>query len=70
MEKNITFCAVVKTDFRDSEEVAQRCFIKEVFYKILQNSQKYTCVGVSILTKLHAEDLQIYSKKTPSRVLL
>ena len=35
-----------------------------MFLKILQNSQKSTCVSVSSLIKLHAWCLQIYQKVT------
>ena len=37
-----------------SEAVVQRCSLEEVFLKILQNSQKSTCVGVSFLIKFQA----------------
>ena len=37
-----------------SEAVSRRCSVKKVFLKILQNSQKNTCVRVSFLIKLQA----------------
>ena len=35
-----------------AEAVSQRCFVKKVFLKISQNSQKKTCDRVSFLIKL------------------
>ena len=36
----------------------QRCSIRKVFLKILQNSQENTCIGVSFLIKLQAYGLE------------
>ena len=36
----------------------RRCSIKQVFLKVLQNSQENTCVGVSFLIKLQFSGLQ------------
>ena len=38
---------------QDTEAVVQRCSVKTVILKILQNSQENTCVRVSLLIKLH-----------------
>ena len=37
-----------------TKAVAQRCFVKKVFFKISQNSQENTCARVSFLIKLQA----------------
>ena len=37
--------------------------LKKCVLKILQNQQENICTGVSILTKLQAEDLQLYLKE-------
>ena len=39
---------------RNTEAVAQKCSVKKVFLKILQNSQENTCARVSFLIKLQA----------------
>ena len=43
--------------FQFTEAAAQRCSVKKVFLKILQNSQENTCPSVSYLIKLLAEAL-------------
>ena len=35
-----------------TEAVVQRCFVKNVFLEMLQNSQENTCARVSFLIKL------------------
>ena len=40
-----------------TDEVAGRCSVKKVFWKIPQNSQENTRVGVSFLIKLQASGL-------------
>ena len=46
------------------EAVVQRCSVKKVFLKILQNSHEKTCARVSLLIKLQAE-VQLYQKRDP-----
>ena len=46
--------------------VVRRCSAKTVFSKILQNSQENTCVGVSLLKKLHHGGF--VKKDTPAQV--
>ena len=36
-----------KAELLDSEAVVERCFVKKLFIKILQNSQENTCARVS-----------------------
>ena len=48
--------------------VVQKCSLRKVFVKILQNSQENTCAGLSFLIKLQTEDLQFHQKGTPSQV--
>ena len=43
-----------------AEAIAWCCPVKKVFLNILQNSQKKTCVKVSLLINLQASDLQLY----------
>ena len=38
----------------NSETVAQRCSVKQVFKEMLQNSQENTCARVSFVIKLQA----------------
>ena len=42
--------------------------LKKCVLKILQNQQENICTGVSILTKLQAEDLQPHLKETLAQV--
>ena len=44
---------------KDSEAVAQRCSVKNVFLQISQNSQENTCPRVSFLIKLQASGIQL-----------
>ena len=46
---NVTPVPLFVTDFNlwSSEAVAQRCSVKKVFLKVLQNSQENTCARVS-----------------------
>ena len=37
----------------------RRCSVKKMFLEISQNLHKYTCVGVSFLTKLHVSYLKL-----------
>ena len=48
--------------------VAQRCSAKKMFLKILQNPQKNTCAGVSILINLQAEACNFIKKETLTQV--
>ena len=41
---------------KHTEAVTRRCFIKKVFLKISQNSQKSTCAIVSVLIMLHTSN--------------
>ena len=41
----------------------QRCSIKNVFLKILQNSKEKTCARVSFLKEFEAWDLHFYQKR-------
>ena len=41
-----------------TEAVTQKCFVKNVFLEILQNSQENMCARVSFLKKLQARGLQ------------
>ena len=45
-----------------TEAVVQRCSVKKVFLKILQNSQKNTCARVSFLIKLEHLWWQLLNK--------
>ena len=49
------------------EAVAQKCSLKKVFLKVLQNPQKNTCARVSFLIKLHASGLQQFYKRDSGR---
>ena len=42
------------------EAVVQRCSVKKVFLKILQNLQENTCTRVPFLIKLQVLCLQLY----------
>ena len=53
----------IKLNFIDTEAVARRCSVKKVFLEISQNSQENTSANVSLLIKLQALDLQLYSKR-------
>ena len=53
---------------QDKEAVAQRCSIKKVFLKILQNSQENTCARASFLIKLQAEACNFIEKETLAQV--
>ena len=46
-----------------SEAVAHWCSVKDMFFKILQNSKVNACSGVSFLIKLYASNSQFYEKK-------
>ena len=41
------------------EAVTQRYSVKKMFLEISQNSEEYTCAGVSFLIKLQASGLRI-----------
>ena len=43
-------------------------FCKKVFLKFSQNSQEYTCDGVSFSVKLQDSDLKLSLKETPTQV--
>ena len=43
-----------------NQAVAQRRSVVKMFLKISQNSQKYSCDGVSFLMKLQTGRLQLY----------
>ena len=45
-----------------TKAVAQRCFVKKVFFKISQNSQENTCARVSFLIKLQAAPFTLLHK--------
>ena len=51
-----------------SEAVVRRCTRKQVFLKLFQNSQKNTCIGVSVLIKLQVSRLELFEKETPVQV--
>ena len=53
---------------QDKEAVAQRCSIKKVLLKILQNSQENTCARASFLIKLQAEACNFIEKETLAQV--
>ena len=53
---------------QNAESVARRCSTKQVFLKLLQNSQENTCVGVSLLVKFQPGGLQ--QKETGTDVFL
>ena len=42
------------------KDFARRRFVKKMFLKIFQNSQDNNFVGVSVLIKLQAADLQLH----------
>ena len=46
--------AKIRLIFEVTEAVVQRCSVKKVFLKFLQNSQENTCARVSFLIKLQA----------------
>ena len=50
------------------EAVAQRCFVKRVLLKILQNLQENTCLRVSLLIKLDALACNFIKKGTLAQV--
>ena len=49
------------------KSIMNRCSIRKLFLKILQYSQKNTCVGVSLLMKMQAFSPVILLKKTPKQ---
>ena len=51
-DKRITVLLLLMSPF--SESAVRRCSAKYLFWKILQNSQKNTCAGVSVLIKWQA----------------
>ena len=51
-----------------SEAVAQRCSVKNVYFKISQNSQENTCVGVSFLIQVEADACNFIIKDTLTQV--
>ena len=54
---------VFDVDLYDTEAVAWRCSVKNVFLEISQNSKETTCVKVSFLIKVHVWGLQLYQKR-------
>ena len=50
------------------EAVVQRCSVKKVFLKFLQNSQENTCARICFLLKLQANAWNFIEKETLSRV--
>ena len=51
-----------------TEAVAQRCYVKNVFLEISQNSQENTCARVSVLIKLQASGLHFIKIETLGQV--
>ena len=51
------------SESRKAEVVVQRCSVKKVFLKTLQNSQENTSARVSFLIKLQALGLQPYQER-------
>ena len=49
-----------QTKHLQSEAVARRCYVKNVFLEISQNSQESTCARVSFSIKFQASGLQLY----------
>ena len=47
-------CESVKLESISLEAVTRRCFVKEVFFEISQNSQENTCARASFSIKLQA----------------
>ena len=47
-------CLLAFVEVKTTEVVTQRCSVKKVLLKILQNSQENTCTRVSFLIKLQA----------------
>ena len=61
----VSFSFIFAISFKRTEAVAQRCSVKKVFLKILQNSQEYTCARVSFLRRLQTciEHLRCFWKQ-------
>ena len=57
------FHLIIYLYVRDAEAVVRKCSVKEVFLKILQNSQENTCARASFLIKL-----QFIKKQTLAQV--
>ena len=50
------------------EAVVQRCSVKKVFLKFLQNSRENTCAGVSFLKSYRPEACNFFKKETLAQV--
>ena len=53
-----------------AEAVARRCYVKQVFLEILQNSQENICTRVSFLIKSHSWECSFIKKETLARDFL